>query len=194
MTIHQPLQTPDALPPREERRPVALSGWLVRKFDDQAHDFVLDNLSYGGCRVQTAARLARGDKVRLNVLERIDLPATVRWRNAYGIGLAFGDDASARPETPRKIDRLPLRAEVPVRRSGRRAEQLAVSDLSRHGCCLLFLEEPAPEEWVWVSLPGLAPLQARVRWVDDRRAGVEFGHPIHEAVFDLLLLRWDMLP
>jgi hypothetical protein len=47
-------------------------------------------------------------------------------------------------------------------------------------------------EWIWVSMPGLAPLQARVLWTENRRAGVEFVHPVHTAVFDLLLLRWGL--
>jgi hypothetical protein len=31
-----------------------------------------------------------------------------------------------------------------------------------------------------------------VRWTDARRAGVEFVHPIYDAVFELLLLRWGV--
>ncbi len=42
-------------PPREERRPVTLTGWLVLAGQEQAHDFSIDNLSYGGCRMQSAA-------------------------------------------------------------------------------------------------------------------------------------------
>jgi hypothetical protein len=95
-------------------------------------------------------------------------------------------------EKPRKVERLPLQVEVIVRQSGRRGRPLEVSDLSRFGCCLTFEDQPFEGEWVWIALPGLAPIEARVRWVEARRAGVEFVHPIYEAVFDLLLLRWGL--
>jgi hypothetical protein len=179
-------------PPREERRPVVLTGWLVRPGQEQAHDFAIDNLSYGGCRIQTAARLARGDEVHLTVLRRGAIPATVRWQNAYGIGVSFTPQPPDRVEKPRKVERLPLQVEVIVRQSGRRGRPLEVSDLSRFGCCLTFEDQPFEGEWVWIALPGLAPIEARVRWVEARRAGVEFVQPIYEAVFDLLLLRWGL--
>jgi hypothetical protein len=38
-------------------------------------------------------------------------------------------------------------------------------------------------------MPGLSPIQARVRWADGRRAGVEFVHPLHASVLDMLLQR-----
>ena len=179
-------------PPREERRPVALSGWLVRVGSDQAHDFEIDDLSYGGCRLRSAARLARGEKVHLNVLRRGTIPATVQWHNGEGIGLSFSTEAPERAKKPRKGERLPVKSELVVRHAGRRPRVLDVSDLSRHGCCLSFDDLPRADEWVWVSLPGLAPVEARIRWIEGRRAGVEFVHPIHQAVFDLLLLRWDL--
>lgn len=179
-------------PPREERHPAALSGWLVRKGSDVAHDFLIDNLSSGGCRVQSTAKLARGDEVRLTLLGRSAIPAVVRWHNGCGIGLAFVNEATPAPEKPRKVERLPFRSELVVRRAGRRSQPLEISDLSRHGCCLAFIEAPSEGDWIWVSLPGLAPIEARVRWTANHRAGVEFVHPIHPAVFDLLLLRWDL--
>lgn len=177
-------------PLREERRPAALTGWLVRPGSEQAFDFLIDNLSYGGCRLQCAARLARGDEVQLTVLKRGAIHATVRWHNGEGIGLAFSTAAPKKAEKPRRIERLPLRAELVVRQAGSRARTCEVSDLSRHGCCLTFEDLPHKSEWIWVALPGLSPVEARVRWVDGRRAGVEFVQPIHDAVFDLLLIRW----
>lgn len=179
-------------PLREERRPTALAGWLVRAGRDEAYDFFIDNLSYGGCRLQTEAKLEPGDNVHLTVLRRGAIPATVRWNNGEGVGLCFTTDAAAKAEKPRKVDRLPLKQELVVRRSGSRARVLEVSDLSRFGCCLQFDDLTSEGEWIWVALPGLSPCEARIRWVDGFRAGVEFIHPIHEAVFDLLLDRWGL--
>nr|WP_280740543.1 PilZ domain-containing protein [Sphingomonas kaistensis] len=106
--------------------------------------------------------------------------------------MSFSTEAPEKAEKPRKGDRLPVKAELVIRHAGRRPRVLDVSDLSRFGCCLAFDELPRVDEWVWVALPGLAPVEARIRWVESRRAGVEFVHPIHQAVFDLLLLRWGL--
>lgn len=179
-------------PPREERRPAQLTGWLERNGSDKAFDFAVLNLSYGGCRLQTDAPLARGEQVVLHVHRRGSIPAVVRWRNGHGIGMSFSPVEDVRPEKPRKDERLPLNSEIMVRRAGRRAQSLQISDLSRFGCCLQFVDPPRAGDWIWVALPSLAPVEARVRWVENHRAGVEFVRPIHETVFDLLRVRWGM--
>lgn len=179
---------------REERRPVALKGWLVHGGREERHEFLIDNLSYGGCRLQSPASLSPGEEVHLYVLRRGAIPGTVRWRNAYGIGVVFATDTHEKVEKPRKVSRVPLQKDLAVRQTGRRARVLEVSDLSRFGCCVTFEDQPFEGEWVWVTLPGLEPVEARIRWVENRRAGVEFVHPLHDAVFNLLLIRWGMEP
>ena len=187
-TVNQTV--PAGFPMREDRRPVALTGWLIRSDDeDQAHDFSIDNLSYGGCRMQSAARLVRGDKVHLNVLRRGAIPGVVRWHNAYGIGVSFTPQPPDRIEKPRKGERVGIEADLMVRQAGRRGRFAPASDLSRFGCCVMLDDLPTEGEWVWVAMPGLTPIQARVRWTEGRRAGVEFVHPIHASVFDALLQR-----
>ena len=184
----------DEQPAREERRPVALKGWLVHQSEESRHEFLIDNRSYGGCRLQPAASLSPGNEVELYVLRRGVIPATVRWRNAYGIGIVFATDNHEKVEKPRKVDRVPVNKDLAVRQTGRRARLLEVSDFSRFGCCLTFEDQPFEGEWVWVSLPGLEPVEARIRWVEDRKAGVEFVRPLHTAVFNLLLIRWGLEP
>lgn len=174
---------------REERRPVALHGWLVRPGNDRAHDFHIDNLSYGGCRLQSEAQLSRGDKVHLNVHHRGTIPGTVSWHNAYGIGITFATDLIAKTEKPRKGTRLALQGDLTVRQAARRARSVPVSDLSRFGCCVEFEDQPFEGERVWITLPGLTALEARVKWKQGHRAGVEFAHPVHESVFNLTLIR-----
>lgn len=185
-------ESADGYPPREERRPVSLSGWLTRRGRTEAFDFQITNLSYGGCRLSSPAKLAAGDEVDLTVMRRGAIPAVVRWNDGESVGLSFINDQPSRPHKPRKVDRFPLSADLIVRRTGRRAQQLAVSDLSRFGCCLTFDDPQKVGDWIWVALPGLAPIEARIRWTDNRRTGVEFVHPIHDTVFDLLLLRWGL--
>ena len=179
-------------PLREDRKSAQLTGWLVRIGSDAAFDFTIRDLSYGGCRIDTAAPLVRGEKLALNVIRRGTIPAVVRWRNGHGVGLSFAIDDAPRREKPRKVSRFTLTSEIVVRRAGRRNQAVTISDLSRFGCCLTFVDPPRAEEWIWVSLPGLSPIEARVRWVDALRAGIEFARPVHEAVFDLLLDHWGI--
>ena len=178
-----------AYPGREGRRQVALHGWLIRPGTERAHDFSIDNLSYGGCRLQSSAQLALGDKVDINVHHRGTIPGTVRWLNAYGIGISFAAETLEKIEKPRKGTRLSLDGELTVRQAARRARSIPANDLSRFGCCVDFEEQPFEGERVWVTLPGLTALEARVKWKEGLRAGLEFAHPVHESVFNLTLLR-----
>lgn len=80
-------------------------------------------------------------------------------------------------------------AEVVLRRPGQHNYLVTVHNLSRHGCKLEFVERPSLDEWVWVKIPGLEALEARVCWVDGFVIGVEFRNEIHPAVFDLIMQR-----
>jgi hypothetical protein len=40
---------------------------------------------------------------------------------------------------------------------------------------------------VWLTLPGMAGLEARVAWVDNARCGCAFSQPLHPAVFDRIV-------
>ena len=42
------------------------------------------------------------------------------------------------------------------------------------------------DDMIWISIPGIEALQGRIRWVKDWMAGVEFDHPIHPAVFEMI--------
>jgi hypothetical protein len=60
--------------------------------------------------------------------------------------------------------------------------QVLVVDLSAGGCGIelsIHLEEGAR---VWLKLPGMESLPARVAWTEDGRAGLAFDHPLHPAV------------
>lgn len=61
---------------------------------------------------------------------------------------------------------------------------ILVTDLSTGGCGIehdFHVEEGVR---VWVRLPGLENLPARVAWVDGRRAGLAFDNPLHAAVVE----------
>lgn len=90
---------------------------------------------------------------------------------------------------PRRSDRMPLTAEVALRRPGQHSFRVSICDLSPHGAKVEFVERPRCSDRVWVKIEGLAPLEGSVRWVDGFVGGIEFDHAIHPAVFDALAAR-----
>jgi hypothetical protein len=97
-------------------------------------------------------------------------------------------------QTKRRSARIPLMAEVVMRRSGRFNHKVGIDDLSREGCRLVFLERPELDERVWIKFDGLESLEAAVCWVNENAVGVEFARPIYPAVFDLLVQRVGTKP
>lgn len=95
-------------------------------------------------------------------------------------------DADGPGET-RKRKRVPLTAEVGVRRSGFHSFRVRVFDASPEGCKIEFVERPSLGERVWVKFDGLEGIEATVRWLDDHIGGVHFELPLHEAVFQQLV-------
>lgn len=62
-----------------------------------------------------------------------------------------------------------------------------VEDLSRFGCRVVGQRPYHPGASVRLTLPGLAAIDATVIWCKERQMGVEFDHPLHEAVADHLI-------
>jgi hypothetical protein len=86
----------------------------------------------------------------------------------------------------RGAERVTLSAEVGIRRAGIRSFRVHVFDASRQGCRIEFVERPAVGERVWVKFDGLDSVEAWVRWVEGHVGGVQFEHPLHEAIFERL--------
>ena len=57
-------------------------------------------------------------------------------------------------------------------------------DLSCHGVRLAAMERMRIGEAVWISLPGLPPRRATVKWVDRFDIGCEFDEALHPAVLE----------
>jgi hypothetical protein len=176
--------------PREERRPASFHGWFARKTDETAWDFIITNLSYGGCRIKTAAPLQQGEHLLLSVARRGIIESTVVWRRGEDAGIAFAVEPAVPAYWPRKAVRYKSRLSVLVRRQGRASQRMEASDISQIGCCLEFVSPPREGDLVWVQLCGLQPLASEVRWVEGRQVGVSFAHPIQSLVFQLLIDKW----
>jgi hypothetical protein len=105
-------------------------------------------------------------------------------------GLKFDDNEPLpKPKVDRKADRRAAGIEAQLRRLGHLNYSVKLRDISPDGCQIDLVERPAIGEVMQVKLPGLGTMEARVRWVDNYVAGLNFERPMHPAVFDLLLQR-----
>jgi hypothetical protein len=181
---------PDATPVvRGERRPVRLRGHIARG-DGTTHQIYVLDLSYEGCGIDTPVALEPSEAIKLSVLTLGAIDAVVRWSSGGKAGLVFAPQPAARKKHwPRRSKRIPLTAEVTLRRLGRATFRVGVSDVSPEGCKVELVERPSIDEHVLVKFDGLEPLESEVCWVEGFTAGVKFVRPMHPAVFDLLVVR-----
>lgn len=59
-----------------------------------------------------------------------------------------------------------------------------IIDMSTTGFRAIANYSLAPGQMVWVTLPGLSPIQAWVAWRRDNLIGCRFDRPLYPAVFD----------
>ena len=90
---------------------------------------------------------------------------------------------------PRRAERVPIGAEIGLRRSFAHRCPVELIDLSVHGARVDVIERVQPGERLFVSLPGIETIEAAARWNSDFVAGVEFARPLHPAVFEMLCSR-----
>jgi hypothetical protein len=173
---------------RKERRQVELSGYVIRSSKAIVDVKVLD-LSYDGCSIATLVPLLPGESVKLSVLGRGAISASVQWYKARKAGLLFKTGRVSKTNWPRKEDRVEIRTEASLRRSGRQSYRVSTFDLTRFGCRCEFIERPAVYERVWIKFDKLDPIQATVCWIEGSELGLMFKCPVHPAVFDMLLAR-----
>lgn len=177
-----------ALPERQERRRVELAGHLVQP-DGTVLDVRILDFSYNGCQLALPRFVITGDEVRLSVPGRGAIAATVRWCTGGHAGLRFHDEPEEKEEVERSCERVPAAIEAQLRRVGRLAYSVSLRDVSPEGCKVELVERPAVGEVMHLKLPGLESLEARARWVEGHVAGLKFKHPLHPAVFEMLLDR-----
>ena len=87
-------------------------------------------------------------------------------------------------EDPRRAERVTLRADIELRRTGEHRWRGNILDFSPDGCRVEAPVRVKPDDIIWISLPGLETIQGTVCWVKEWMVGVEFANPLHPAVFD----------
>ena len=96
------------------------------------------------------------------------------------------ESSSSHPLVPRRSERLGIQVKVQYRRSTVRMAGITL-DLSRHGVRLAAMERLRIGEPVWITLPGLPPRRATVKWTDRFDIGCEFDEALHPAVFERII-------
>ena len=92
-------------------------------------------------------------------------------------------------DQPRRTDRVPIGAEISMRRSFDTRYRVQLLDFSPQGCRIELVERVRVGDRLWISLPGIETVEAITCWVDNFVAGVEFVNPLHPSVFDMLTTR-----
>lgn len=83
----------------------------------------------------------------------------------------------------RRADRTPCRASVQFR-SGTRRAAVELHDLSPFGARIGGVFRVHEDDRFFVTLPGIAPIEARVAWVQAFEFGCEFMTPLNPVIFE----------
>ncbi|WP_374392447.1 PilZ domain-containing protein [Sphingopyxis sp.] len=82
----------------------------------------------------------------------------------------------------RRAERAPVQARARFREPGFNPFDVELYDLSSTGFRMVTFSRPQIGKAIWVSLPGLQPLEAIIRRADGNNYGCEFTHPLHPSV------------
>jgi PilZ domain len=89
----------------------------------------------------------------------------------------------------RNAQRLDVRLKASLRETGSGKFSVDVLDMSVTGCRLETSFTLAIGSRVWITIPGLAPVEAIVAWKEQYRYGCRFASALHMAVLDHIVAR-----
>lgn len=92
-------------------------------------------------------------------------------------------------EQPRRADRITLNCEIEFRRHAGSRYPVDLLDFSPQGCCISPPVRVEPGESVWLRIPGMESIHAKVAWTEQWKAGLSFDTPFHPAVFDSVVAK-----
>ncbi len=85
----------------------------------------------------------------------------------------------------RRSPRAPVSLDARIGKAGRTL--CKVVDISIHGARLQTYSALTKDSTIWLTLPGVDPIAAEVKWADDYVAGCQFTTPLELDVFDRLV-------
>ena len=93
----------------------------------------------------------------------------------------------------REFERGNVRIGAEIREKGAGKQRISVLDLSRSGFrmhCIFLISD---DRTVFLTMPGLESMEARIAWHDDDYYGCEFRQRLHEAVYDHVIKAFPLL-
>ena len=151
---------------------------------------LIKNISEGGMMIRPYCDLSEGTRLTIELKSGFSVSCTVTWLSEGSVGVEFATPVdvveilSTAQEGPRpRMPRIEVDCFATVR-DGSRIHRMRVHDVSQGGVKLessLILDAGAD---LVVSLPGLDPQSAAVRWSEDGYLGVTFNRllPLTELV------------
>lgn len=100
--------------------------------------------------------------------------------------MAANSRGTAMENHGRKAERVPIQADIDFRRTGEHRWRVNVHDISPEGCRVELPVRVSPGDTIWVTFPGIEAILAKIRWVEEWIAGIEFDRPLYPAVFDMV--------
>jgi hypothetical protein len=89
----------------------------------------------------------------------------------------------------RRSPRAPVSLDARIGRGGLDRTLCKVVDLSVHGARLQTYSALKPGSRIWLTLPGIGQVVAKIVWADDFVAGCQFDVPLAEGTFRDMLTR-----
>ena len=182
---------PDDLP-RSDGRMVEIRGFADLA-DNSRIPVIVVSLSYDGCRIETPVPLE--PRTALHLSTRLgEADAEVSWCSGTEAGLNFKGHSGEPRQAPaargqRESERLAIVLNAKMKRFGRSGYEVPVTDIGTTGCKVEFTDRPDIGETVSLRFDSLDALEATVRWITDRRCGLDFARPLHPAILEMLLQR-----
>ncbi len=87
-------------------------------------------------------------------------------------------------DAPRRAERVSVRMQASLREQSFSKFDVLVSDLSTDGFRCETHYRVSPNSIVWLTIPGLSPLESRVVWANGKAYGCAFTRPLHIAVME----------
>lgn len=98
--------------------------------------------------------------------------------------LAYSLPNSSRAPATRRDERFELLMYATLRELGATRFRITLRDLSTHGFRCETSALLALGSYVFLTIPGLSPLDAKIKWREGAQYGGRFIHPLHPAVLD----------
>lgn len=100
-----------------------------------------------------------------------------------------GELSTSPCEKSRQAERTSVTMGAGLRQRGASGVTIQILDLSTHGFRASTHLDLARGADVWLKLPGLEALHAKVAWMDGHLVGCAFERPLHPAVLQMMVRR-----